>query len=98
MVQIIQNGYIVFVCIVDSAKTSWEGIDQRSVNFIENGSCNLSNLVAISDVFGVTLDYILKRSDDRVIVIKNPDEIDFLLLEQFKGLPNSKKAIESFCF
>ena len=66
-------------------------IDQRSVSFIENGNCNLSNLVAIADVFGVTLDYILKRSDDRGNTIYNLDEIDFLILDQFKGLSNSEK-------
>lgn len=66
-------------------------IDQRSVSFIENGNCNLSNLVAIADVFGVTLDYILNRSDDRGNVIKNLDEIDFMILEQFKGLSKPEK-------
>lgn len=66
-------------------------IDQRSVSFIENGSCNLSNLVAIADVFGVTLDYILKRSDDRGNTFKNLEEIDFLILEQFKGLSRPEK-------
>lgn len=66
-------------------------IDQRSVSFIENGNCNLSNLVAIADVFGVTLDYILKRSDDRGNTIKKLDEIDFLILEQFKGLSKHEK-------
>lgn len=66
-------------------------IDQRSVSFIENGRCNVSNLVAIADLFGVTLDYILNRSDDRGNTIKNLDEIDFLILEQFKGLSKSEK-------
>lgn len=66
-------------------------IDQRSVSFIENGNCNLANLVAIADVFGVTLDYILKRSDDRDNTLKNLDEIDFLILEQFKGLSKHEK-------
>lgn len=66
-------------------------IDQRSVSFIENGNCNLSNLVAIADVFGVTLDYILKRSNDRGNSIKNLDEIDFLILEQFKDLSKPEK-------
>ncbi len=66
-------------------------IDQRSVNFIENGNCNLSNLVAIADVFGVSLDYILKRSDDRGNTLNNLDEIDFLILEQVNGLSNPEK-------
>lgn len=66
-------------------------IDQRSVSFIENGSCNLSNLIAIADVFGVSLDYILKRSDDRGNTLNNLDEIDFLILEQFKRHSNPEK-------
>ena len=66
-------------------------IDQRSVSFIENGNCNLSNLIAIADLFEVTLDYILKRSDDRGNTIKNLDEIDFLILDQFKGRLNPEK-------
>lgn len=66
-------------------------IDQRSVSFIENGNCNLSNLVAIADLFGVTLDYILKRSDDRSNTLKSLDEIDFLILEQIEGLTKFEK-------
>lgn len=66
-------------------------IDQRSVSFIENGSCNLSNLVAIAELFGVTLDYILKRSDDRGNMSKGLSEIDFLILEQLNGLTKSEK-------
>lgn len=66
-------------------------IDQRSVSFIENGNCNLSNLIAIADVFGVSLDYILKRSDDRGSTINDLEEIDFLILKQFKGLSSFEK-------
>lgn len=66
-------------------------IDQRSVSFIENGSCNLSNLIAIADVFGVSLDYILKRSDDRGGTISELEEIDFLILEHIKGLSKTEK-------
>ena len=66
-------------------------IDQRSVSFIENGNCNLSNLVAIADLFGVTLDYILKRSDDRGNTINNLDENDFLILGQVMGLSKDEK-------
>lgn len=66
-------------------------IDQRSVSFIENGSCNLSNLIAIADVFGVSLDYILKRSDDRGNTINDLAEIDFLILGQIKELSKAEK-------
>lgn len=66
-------------------------IDQRSVSFIENGSCNLSNLIAIAELFGVTLDYILKRSDDRSNMCKGLSEIDFLILEQLNRLTKSEK-------
>ena len=66
-------------------------IDQRSVSFIENGNCNLSNLIAIADVFGVSLDYILKRSDDRGNTVNNLDEIDFLILRQIAGLSKAEK-------
>lgn len=66
-------------------------IDQRSVSFIENGNCNLSNLIAIADLFGVSLDYILRRSDDRGSTINSLEEIDFLILEQFRGLSRFEK-------
>lgn len=66
-------------------------IDQRSVSFIENGNCNLTNLVAIADVFGVTLDYILRRSDDRGNTINSLEEIDFLILDQFKEFSKAEK-------
>ena len=48
-------------------------------------------MIAIADLFGVTLDYILKRSDDRGNTINNLDEIDFLILEQFRGLSRFEK-------
>ena len=60
-------------------------LDQRSVSFIKNGNCNLSHLIAIADTFGVSIDYILKQTDDRGNTITNLDEIDFMILEQFKG-------------
>lgn len=40
---------------------------------------------------GVSLDYILKRSDDRGNTINDLEEIDFLILEEFKGLSRSEK-------
>lgn len=66
-------------------------LDQRSVSFIENGNCNLSHLIAVADAFGVSIDYILMRSDDRSNTINNLDEIDFLILEQFKGFTEPEK-------
>lgn len=42
-------------------------------------------------MFGVSLDYILRRSDDRGSTLKELDEIDFLILGQIKGLSKSEK-------
>ena len=66
-------------------------LDQRSVSFIENGNCNLSHLVAIVDAFGVSIDYILKRTDDHGNTLNNLDELDFFILEQFKGFAEPEK-------
>lgn len=42
-------------------------------------------------MFGVTFDYILKRSDDRGNTINALEKIDFLILEQIKGLSKAEK-------
>ncbi|MCX4357303.1 MAG: helix-turn-helix transcriptional regulator [Oscillospiraceae bacterium] len=66
-------------------------IDRRTICNIEKGIYNLPNLVAIADLFNVTLDYILWRSDLRVNVQDGFDEVDILVLEQIKDYTTAEK-------
>lgn len=67
-------------------------VDQRTISNIENGICTLHNLVALADIFGVSLDYILKRSDDRGNSLAYLEEIDFKILEQLRELTEAEKG------
>ncbi len=66
-------------------------IDQHTISNIENGNCTLSNIILIADFFGVTLDYILNRSDKKGNVLQDLDEIDLLVLEQLKVFSKAEK-------
>ncbi len=66
-------------------------IDRRTICNIEKGIYNLPNLIAIADLFNVTLDYILERSAIRSNVQDGFDEADVLVLEQLKDFTAAEK-------
>lgn len=65
-------------------------IDQRTISNIEKGIGTLSNFVVLADFFGVSLDYILRRSNNRSMVL-NVEEIDFQILEQLNAFASAEK-------
>lgn len=71
-------------------------IDRRTICNIEKGIYNLPNLIAIADLFGVTLDYILKRSDIRGNARDSLDDVDVLVLEQLKeySIPEKERLLK----
>lgn len=78
------------------------GVGQKSISMIEKGMCNptMSQLVALSDYFEVSTDYILK-GDEKIKDIE-PVERDFLKIirtdnkvyEALAGMLNSKNYFE----
>ncbi len=66
-------------------------IDQHTISNIENGSCTLSNIILIADFFGVSLDYILNRSNEKGNVLQDLGEVDLLVLEQLKAFSKAEK-------
>lgn len=78
------------------------GVGQKSISMIEKGMCNptMSQLVALSDYFKVSTDYILK-GDEKIKDIE-PVERDFLKIirtdskvyEALAGMLNSKNYFE----
>lgn len=66
-------------------------LNQRTISNIEGGFCSLLSITALADTFGVTLDYILKRSDDRGNELEQVEEIDFLILGQLKEFSKAEK-------
>lgn len=64
--------------------------NQRTVSYIEEGVCSLSNLVAISDIFNVSIDYILNRSEIRNMD-NELDDIEYLILEQLNMFTSAEK-------
>ena len=78
------------------------GVGQKSISMIEKGMCNptMSQLVALSDYFEVSTDYILK-GDEKIKDIE-PVERDFLKIirtdskvyEALAGMLNSRSYFE----
>lgn len=66
-------------------------LDQRTVSHIESGNCTLANLVAIADVFGVSLDYILMRSNDQEFTLGAWDKLDIAILSQVRKCTDAEK-------
>lgn len=65
-------------------------IEQRTISNIENGMYTIPNLIAIADVFKVSLDYILFRTDNRGSG-KNLDELEVLIFQQLKEFTTAEK-------
>ena len=65
-------------------------IDQRMISNLENGIYTLSNLIVLADFYGVSLDYILKRSDNgrKALDLKG---IDFKILKLLGKSSNAEK-------
>lgn len=65
-------------------------IDQRTISNLENGTYTLSNLIALANFYGVSLDYILERSDSGKKTL-NLEEIDFKILKLLEKSSNAEK-------
>lgn len=66
-------------------------ISRRSICNIEKGVYSLSSLVTIADYFGVSLDYILDRTDERYSVHKCTDETEVALWQRIKKMSKAEK-------
>ena len=66
-------------------------IDRRTIGNAEQGIGTLSNFIAIADFFGVTVDYILKRSNERNNVFDGLGEIDLQILDHLKTITEAEK-------
>ncbi len=66
-------------------------LDQRTISHIENGNCTLSNLVAIANVFGVSLDYIIMRSNNGESTFRCLDRLDIAVLLQLRNCTDAEK-------
>lgn len=64
--------------------------NQRTISYIEDGVCSLSNIVALADVFNVSIDYILNRSDN-MRKETDLDNVDLLIMGQLNKFTASEK-------
>lgn len=67
-------------------------VDTRTINRIENGTyLTLENAIRISNVFGLTLDYIMLRSNIKKELPSSLDETDKAILAEMCGLSTAEK-------
>ncbi len=65
------------------------GINQNTIKTWENKLPNSDTLVKIADYFGVTTDYLLGRSYDKLLTRKNERDIQKSLKQIYDGLDDS---------
>lgn len=70
-------------------------VDKRTISRIENGTyLTLENLIRISNVFGVSLDYIMLRCENRKSPPESIDKADGEILAELKNFsPAEKKRL-----
>lgn len=67
-------------------------VDKRTISRIENGTYfTLENLIRISNVFGVSLDYITLRSENRKAMPSDIDQTETAILAELKSLSSAEK-------
>lgn len=67
-------------------------VDKRTISRIENGTyLTLENLIRISTVFGVSLDYIMLRCENRKTPPTNIDKTEMEILAELKSLSTAEK-------
>lgn len=69
-------------------------ISRKTVGNLEKGMYNVPYLVAVADLFNVSVDYIIGHTDERVFVPKDIGELDLLILDQLNSYsPNEKERL-----
>lgn len=67
-------------------------VDKRTISRIENGTyLTLENLIRISNVFGVSLDYIMLRCENRKSPPESIDKADGEILAELKNFSTAEK-------
>lgn len=67
-------------------------VDKRTISRIENGTyLTLENLIRISNVFGVSLDYIMLRCENRKSPPESIDKADVEILAELKNFSPAEK-------
>lgn len=67
-------------------------VDKRTISRIENGAyLTLENLIRISTVFRVSLDYIMLRSNNKKGMSSNTDKTEMEILAELNGLSTAEK-------
>ncbi len=67
-------------------------VDKNTISRIENGThFTLENLIRISNVFEVTLDYIMFHNGNRKLVPKDIDKTEMAILAELKNLSTAEK-------
>lgn len=66
-------------------------VDQKTISRAENGVYSVSILTLLADYFGVTIDYILCRSDLRTVETPQISELDLQIIGVLCNCSNSEK-------
>lgn len=67
-------------------------VDKRTISRIENGTyLTLENLIRISTLFGVSLDYIMLRCENRNYPPSDIDETEMKILTELKDFSTAEK-------
>lgn len=67
-------------------------VDKRTISRIESGTyLTLESLIRIATVFGVSLDYIMLRSDIRKVIPSSLDETETKILAEMNGFSTVEK-------
>ena len=66
-------------------------ISRKTVCNLEKGRYNAPYLVAVADLFNVSVDYIIGHADERTFVPQDICELDLLILDQLKNCSSNEK-------
>ncbi|MBD5156140.1 MAG: helix-turn-helix transcriptional regulator [Butyrivibrio sp.] len=66
-------------------------IDQKAISRAENGFYTVPLLIALADYFGVTIDYIVCRSDERNGSTPTVSDLDMQILYAIREYTSSEK-------
>lgn len=64
---------------------------QRNVSRAESGNCSLATIITFADFFGVSIDYILNRTDERNNSDDGWDSLDILIIDKLKSFSSLEK-------